>query len=43
MFGGRHRVKNAVTGKMVRVTNDGGNTTATFDLAAGTSAVLMTE
>jgi beta-galactosidase len=42
-FRGTHKVKNAVTGEPVAVKADHGNTVATLQLAAGTSAVLMTE
>lgn len=42
-FKGIHRVKNAVTGEEVPVTTDQGNTIATTSVAAGTSAVLITE
>ena len=42
-FGGMHKVKNAMTGELVPVTSNQGNTLATIRLAAGTSAVLMTE
>jgi hypothetical protein len=42
-FSGVHKVRNAVTGEEVSVTTDKGNTLATVSVAAGTSAVLMTE
>jgi beta-galactosidase len=42
-FKGIHKVKNAVTGEEVAVTTGNGNTLATVSVAAGTSAVLMTE
>jgi beta-galactosidase GanA len=42
-FSGIHKVKNAVTGQEVSVTTEKGNTLATVSVAAGTSAVLMTE
>ncbi len=42
-FCGKHKVKDAMTGEPVEVTSEGGNTIATIRLAAGTSAVLMTE
>ena len=42
-FSGTHKIKNAVTGEEVPVTTDNGNTLATVTVAAGTSAVLMTE
>ena len=42
-FRGVHKVKNAITGELVPVTTDHGNTIATVRLAAGASAVLMTE
>lgn len=42
-FRGMHKVKNAITGELVPVTTDQGNTIAMIRLAAGTSAVLMTE
>lgn len=42
-FRGMHTVKNAITGESVSVTADQGNTIATIRLAAGSSAVLMTE
>ena len=43
LFQGVHKVKNAVTGKPVAVTTVHGNTVATQTVAAGTTAVLMTE
>jgi beta-galactosidase len=42
-FRGVHKVKNAISGELVPVTTDQGNTIATIPMAAGTSAVLMTE
>jgi beta-galactosidase len=42
-FRGVHKVKNAITGELVPVTTDQGNTIAAISLAEGTSAVLMTE
>jgi beta-galactosidase len=42
-FTGVHKVKNVVTGEQVPVTTDAGSTLATVSLAAGNSAVLMTE
>jgi len=42
-FAGVHKVKNVVTGEQVPVTLGAGNTLATVSVAAGTSAVLMTE
>ena len=42
-FCGVHKVKNAVTSEALPVTVDEGNTTARMRLAAGTSAVLLTE
>ena len=42
-FKGVHKVKNAVTGEQIPVTTDQGNTIATTSVAAGTSAVLITE
>lgn len=42
-FRGMHKVKNAITGESVSVTADQGSTIATIRLAAGTSAVLITE
>jgi beta-galactosidase len=42
-FRGMHKVRNAITGELVPVTNDQANTIATIRLAAGSAAVLMTE
>ena len=42
-FQGVHKVKDAITGEPAPVTTDHGNTIATIRLAAGASAVLMTE
>jgi len=42
-FSGVHKIKNVVTGDQVSVTTENGNTLATVSVAAGTSAVLMTE
>jgi hypothetical protein len=38
-----HKVKDAITGDLSPVTTDQGNTITTVHLAAGASAVLMTE
>jgi hypothetical protein len=43
LFNGEHKVKDVLTGKEVPVTTKGGNTLATLEVAAGTSAVLVTQ
>jgi hypothetical protein len=42
-FKGIHKIRNAITGQPAQVTTDQGNTIASVRLAAGASAVLMTE
>jgi beta-galactosidase len=43
LFNGEHKVKNVLTGKEVPTTTQAGNTLATLEVAAGTSAVLVTQ
>jgi beta-galactosidase len=42
-FHGSHKVKNAITGESIAVTQDNGDTIATIGVPAGTSAVLTAE
>jgi hypothetical protein len=43
LFNGERKVKDVLTGKEVPITTKGGNTLATLEVAAGTSAVLVTQ